>query len=61
MPKIKINKALHALLLDKAEEKGYSSVDEFATHVLEGAVVDADSNTSEEEIRERLQGLGYLA
>lgn len=60
-PKIRINKALFALLQQKAEEKGFSDVEEYATHILETAVADAGENASEEEIRERLKGLGYLA
>ena len=60
-PKIKINKALFALLEQKAEEKGFSDVEEYVTHVLETAVADAGENATEEEVRERLKGLGYLA
>lgn len=59
-PKIRINRALYALLEQKAEEKGYSSLDEFVTHVLEAAVADAGPEATETEIRERLKGLGYL-
>jgi hypothetical protein len=59
-PKVKINRPLYALLVKKAEEKGYSSVNEFIIHVLEAAVSDAGPDASEEEIRERLKGLGYL-
>lgn len=59
-PKIKVNKALYELLEKQAEEKGYSSVEEYATHVLETAVADAGEHATEEQIRERLRGLGYL-
>ncbi len=59
-PRIKINRSLYELLQQKAEERGYSSVDEFVTHVLEATVADAGPEATEEEIRERLKGLGYL-
>jgi hypothetical protein len=59
-PKVKVSRALYDLLVRKAEEKGYSSVDEFITHVLEAAVADAGPGATEEQIRERLKGLGYL-
>ncbi len=59
-PKIKINKALYDLLVKQADEKGYSSVEEYATHVLEVAVADAGPQATPAEIEERLKGLGYL-
>lgn len=43
---------------------GYSSPDEFVTHVLErevAKILTSDGGgDSEEEIRKRLQGLGYI-
>ena len=59
-PKIRINRKLHDLLVKRAEEMGYSSVEEYVTHVLEAAVADAGPAATEEQIRERLRGLGYL-
>ena len=59
-PKIKISKALHEKLQVVAEEKGYSSVEEFAVHVLEEAVSEVAESLSDEEVRKRLEGLGYL-
>ena len=45
-----------------AEESGYSSVEEFVTHVLERELKskDQDSEKDQEEIARRLQGLGYI-
>ena len=40
---------------------GYSSVAEFVTHVLEKEMKDLEGAESEEEIRKRLKGLGYLS
>ena len=59
-PKITIRRALYDLLTVQAEAKGYSSVEEYVTHVLEAAVADAGPSATEEQIRERLKGLGYL-
>ena len=58
--KVKINRAIYDLLVKQAEEKGYSAVDEYVVHVLEAAVADAGPSATEEQIRERLKGLGYL-
>ena len=37
-PKIKLDKSLHERLVAAAQKAGYSSTDEFVTHVLERAV-----------------------
>ena len=59
-PKIRIARALYEQLEKQAAEKGYSSVAEFVTHVLE-TVVAADAPTATaEQVRQRLRGLGYL-
>jgi len=59
-PKVKINRPLYDLLVKKADANGYSSVEEFIVHVLEAAVAGAGPGVSEEQIRARLKGLGYL-
>jgi len=43
-----------------AELSGYSSVEEFVTHVLEKQIASLEDAASEEEIKKRLKGLGYL-
>ena len=59
--KVKIDKAL----LDKAERyasvAGYSSVDEFVSHALEKEIAKLEGADSEEEIKKRLKGLGYIS
>jgi hypothetical protein len=40
---------------------GYSSVTEFITHALEKEMKDLEGAESEEEIKKRLKGLGYLS
>ena len=58
-PRIKISKSLHERLQKAAAEKGYSSAEEYAVHVLDKAVGDDDA-LSEEQVKERLKGLGYV-
>jgi hypothetical protein len=57
---IKVSRGLHQKLKEIAEVRGYSSAEEFAVHVLERAVADAEDPASEEELKTRLKGLGYL-
>jgi len=59
-PKIKISDALYEQLKKKAADKGYSSAEEYAVHVLEQATGDQDEALSEEQVKERLKGLGYV-
>ena len=38
-----------------------SSVDEFVTHVLEKELAKIDESESEEDIKKKLKGLGYIS
>ncbi|MEE2776351.1 MAG: hypothetical protein VYE73_06255 [Acidobacteriota bacterium] len=59
--KIKLDKDL----LDKVKKysniAGYSSPEEFITHALEKELALLEDAGSEEEIRKRLKGLGYIS
>jgi metal-responsive CopG/Arc/MetJ family transcriptional regulator len=59
-PKVKLDKDLYERLKRCADAAGYSSTEEFIRHALEKAVAALDDADSEEEVRKRLQGLGYL-
>lgn len=60
--KIKIDKDLFAKIKRFSEIAGYSSPEEFITHALEKEVAKLEEGgDSEEEIRKRLQGLGYIS
>jgi len=59
-PKIKIERELYQRLARCAQAAGYSSPEEFIRHTLEKAAAAIEDADSEEEIRKRLQGLGYL-
>ncbi len=60
-PKIKLEKELYDRVTKFSEVAGYSSVEEFIAHVLEKELGSVDATDSEEEIKKRLQGLGYLS
>jgi hypothetical protein len=59
-PRIKIKKPLFERLAKAAESAGYSSAEEFILHILEKTAADLQDAQSEDEVRKRLQGLGYL-
>jgi hypothetical protein len=58
--KIKIDKGLLDKVRKFAALSGYSSVEEFITHLLEKEIVKIEGSDSEEEIRKKLKGLGYI-
>jgi hypothetical protein len=57
--------SLEKALVDRAKRyavlAGYSSVDEFITHALEKELAKLDDAGSEEEIKKKLRGLGYIS
>jgi len=60
--KIKIDKDLMERLKKASDLAGYSSVDEFVIHVLENELARVDDGgESDEEIKKRLEGLGYIS
>ena len=59
--KIKLDKELLAKARKFAELAGYSSVEEFVTHAVERELALLEEADSEEEIKKKLQGLGYLS
>jgi len=59
--KIKIDKELLARIRKYASLAGYSSAEEFITHCLEKEVAKLDEAESEEEIKKKLKGLGYIS
>jgi metal-responsive CopG/Arc/MetJ family transcriptional regulator len=58
---VKLDKDLVARVQRYAEIAGYSSVEEFISHALEKELGKLDGATSEEEIKKRLRGLGYIS
>jgi len=60
-PKIKIPKELLEKVVKYAEMAGYSSAEEFVIHALEKEISKLEESDSEEEIKKKLQGLGYIS
>jgi hypothetical protein len=58
---IKLDKGLLARVKRYADLAGYSSVDEFVTHVLEKELAKLEGSDSEEDIKKKLKGLGYIS
>ena len=59
--RIKLDKALLARVKRRADLAGYSSVDEFIAHLLEKEVARLDEAESEQELKKKLKGLGYIS
>lgn len=63
--RIKLDGELLSRCRKQAEQLGYSSVEEFITHVLERELKSMESTgdetaADEEQIANRLKGLGYI-
>ncbi len=58
---IKLDKALLAKVKRYSDLAGYSSVDEFVTHVIEKELAKFEGSDSEEDIKKKLKGLGYIS
>jgi metal-responsive CopG/Arc/MetJ family transcriptional regulator len=59
--KIKLDKGLMEKVEKFAKIAGYSSPQEFVTHCLEKEIVQLEESDSEEEIKKKLKGLGYIS
>ena len=60
--KIKIDKDLMEKIKKFSAIAGYSSPEEFVQHVLEREIAKFDKDgDNQEEIRKRMQGLGYIS
>ncbi len=59
--RVKIDKNLLEKIKKYSRIAGYSSPDEFIAHALEKEVAKLEDAGSEEEIKKRLKGLGYIS
>ena len=60
--RIKLDKDLMDKVKKYAAIAGYSSVEEFVTHALEKEIAKLEEGgASEDEIKKRLKGLGYIS
>lgn len=58
--KVKIDRDLLDKIKKYAEMSGYSSTEEFIAHCLEKEIAKIEEADSEEEIKKKLRGLGYI-
>jgi hypothetical protein len=58
---LKLDKTLVAKAKRYADLAGYSSVEEFITHVLEKEIAHLETAGTEDEVKKRLKGLGYIS
>lgn len=58
---VKLDKHLLARVKRVSDLAGYSSPDEFITHALEKELKLLEGSESEEELKKKLKGLGYLS
>lgn len=59
--KVKVDRALWEKIRIYAEIAGYSSPEEFVTHLLEKEIALIEEGDSDEEIKKKLKGLGYIS
>ncbi len=59
--KIKLEKDLIDRIKRVSEVAGYASHEEFITHVLEREIAQFEGDDSDEDITEKLRGLGYIS
>ena len=59
--KVKLDKELLEKIKKFAALAGYSSPQEFITHCLEKEIAKLEESDSEEEVKKKLKGLGYIS
>ena len=59
--KVKVDRVLLEKASKYASIAGYSSVEEFIHHALEKEISKLEGSDSEEAIKKRLKGLGYIS
>ncbi len=60
MAKIKIDSNLYARAKDAAESAGYSSIEEFITHIIESELAKHETSNEDAQVTDQLRGLGYI-
>ena len=60
MAKVKIDSNLFNRLKKVTETAGYSSVDEFVTHIIEMELTKHEADQTDEKVADQLRGLGYI-
>ncbi|MCK4658523.1 MAG: hypothetical protein KAV82_03285 [Phycisphaerae bacterium] len=60
MAKIKLDTELYERVKKVADVAGYTSPEEFIVHLIEKELSTLETAETDEEITERLRGLGYI-
>jgi len=60
MAKIKIDSNLYDRAKKASEEAGYSSIEEFMTHIIEKSLEQYETDEADEKVADQLRGLGYI-
>lgn len=59
--KVKLDKDLLDRLKRVSDTAGYATVEEFITHILEKELSNFEDAESDEDIKDKLKGLGYIS
>lgn len=59
--KVRLDKDLIARLKKVSDTAGYATVEEFITHILEKELKNFEGSESDEDIKNKLRGLGYIS
>jgi metal-responsive CopG/Arc/MetJ family transcriptional regulator len=59
--KVKLEKDLLDRLKKVSDTAGYATVEEFITHILEKELQNFEDAQSDEDIKNKLRGLGYIS
>jgi metal-responsive CopG/Arc/MetJ family transcriptional regulator len=59
--KVKLEKDLLERLKKVSDTAGYATVEEFITHILEKELQQFEDAQSDEDIKNKLRGLGYIS
>lgn len=60
MAKIKIDDSLYDRVKKVSDLAGYPTPEDFVVHIIEKELGQLESASSDEEVTERLRGLGYI-
>jgi hypothetical protein len=58
---IQLDPALMERVKAAAAKAGYASADEYVAHVLERELSRTDDASSDEDVKKKLEGLGYIS
>ena len=58
---IQLDPALMERVRAAAAKAGYASVDEFVAHVIEKELSRTDDSTHDDDVKKKLEGLGYIS